>query len=153
MAALFPPAIPSGIRPLLLAALVCDRVQPGSRGFAFRTRGIRLRGLSLPWTDAVAAVMFLTIGVLALLIAYTGQSTYLPGWLEVWNRWATGIAGNVSVWLGSLPTAIQAIRLGLLALLVITALYRSWKLGPAIGQRRTSGAEPAQSQAAVKFSP
>src|SRR5712692_8020937 len=54
-------------------------------------RRIWLRGWSLPWTDAVAAVMFLTIGVLALLIAYTGQSTYLPGWLEVWNRWATGL--------------------------------------------------------------
>src|SRR5216683_3595076 len=138
--------------PLLVAVLVWDRVQPGSRGFALRTRRIRLRGLSLPWTDAVAAVMFLTIGVLALLIAYTGQSTYLPGWLEVWNRWVSGLAGNVSVWLGSLPTAIQAIALGLLALVVITALYRSWKLGPASDRRRTGGTEPAQPEVEVEVS-
>ncbi len=138
--------------PLLVAVLVWDRVHPGSRGFALRTRRIRLRGWSLPWTDAVAAVMFLTIGVLALLIAYTGQSTYLPGWLEDWNRWATGLAGNVSVWLGSLPTAIQAIALGLLALVVITALYRSWKLGPASDRRRTGGAESAQSEVEVEVS-
>ncbi len=138
--------------PLLVAVLVWDRVHPGSRGFALRTHRIRLRGWSLPWTDAVAAVMFLTIGVLALLIAYTGQSTYLPGWLEVWNRWATGLAGNASVWLGSLPTAIQAIALGLLALVVITALYRSWKLVPASDRRRTGGDEPAQSEVEVEAS-
>ena len=93
--------------------------------------------------------MFLTIGVLALLIAYTGQSTYLPGWLEVWNRWATGLAGNVSVWLGSLPIAIQAMALGLLALAVVTALYRSWKLGAAPDRRRIGGAEPAMSESEV----
>src|SRR6266852_1963215 len=138
--------------PLLVAVLVWDRVHPGSPGFALRTRRIRLGGWSLPRTDGVAAVMFFAIGVLALLIAYTGQSTYLPGWLEVWNRWATGLAGNVSVWLGSLPTAIQGIALGLLALAVITALYRSWKLGPAPDRRRTSGAEPAQSEANFKVS-
>ncbi len=138
--------------PLLVTVLVWDRVHPGSRGFALRTRRIRLRGWSLPWTDAVAAVMFLAIGIMALLIAYTGQSTYLPGWLEVWNRWATGLAGNVSVWLGSLPTAIQAIALGLLALVVITALYRSWKLGPAPDRRLTGGAEPAQSEAEFEVS-
>jgi len=138
--------------PLLVTVLVWDRVHPRSRGFALRARRIRLRGWALPWTDAVAAVMFLTIGVLALLIAYTGQSTYLPGWLEAWNRWATGLAGNVSVWLGSLPTAIQAIALGLLALVVITALYRSWKLGPASDRRRTSDAESAQSEVEVGVS-
>jgi hypothetical protein len=101
----------------------------------------------LLWTDAAAAVMFLAIGILALVIAYTGQSTYLPGWLEDWNSWVTGIAGNVSVWLGSMPTSIQAIALGLLALAVVTALYRSWKLGPAPGWPHTGGAEPAQSDA------
>jgi cytochrome c biogenesis protein CcdA len=132
--------------PLLITVLVWDRVHPGS-AFALRTRRIRLRGWALPWTDAVAAVMFLAIGILALVIAYTGQSTYLPGWLEVWNRWVSGVAGNLSVWLGSLPTALQAIALGLLALAVVTALYRSWKLSPAPGRPRTGGAELAQSEA------
>ncbi len=84
--------------PLLVAVLVWDRVHPGSPVLALRTRRIRLRGWSLPWTDAIAAAMFLIIGILALLIAYTGQSTYLPGWLEEWNQWATGLAGDVSVY-------------------------------------------------------
>jgi len=138
--------------PLLIAVLVWDRVRPGSPGFALRTRRIRIRGWSLPWTDAAAAAMFLIIGILALLIAYTGQSTYLPGWLEGWNRWSTGVAGDVSVWLGSLPIAIQAIGLGLLALAVLTAVYRSWKLGPALSQRRTGDVDAAQSEAELKAS-
>ena len=106
----------------------------------------------MPWTHAVAATMFLSIGILALVIAYTGQSTYLPGWLEGWNNWAAGLAGNMSVWLGSLPTAIQAIALGLLMLAVVTALYRSWKLGPAPGRRRMGDAEPTQAEAEFKVS-
>ena len=138
--------------PLLIAVLLWDRVHPDSRGFALRTRRIRIRGWSLPWTDAVAAVMFLIIGILALLIAYTGQSTYLPGWLEVWNHWATGLAGNFSVWLGGMPTAIQAIALGLLAMAVVTALYRSWKLGSAPRPDSTDAAEPAESEAQLKGS-
>ena len=138
--------------PLLVSVLVWDRVRPGSPAFALRTRKIRLRGWALPWTDAVAATMFLSIGILALVIAYTGQSTYLPGWLEGWNHWAAGLAGNVSVWLGSLPTAIQAIALGLLMLAVVTALYRSWKLGPAPGRRRMGDAEPTQAEAEFKVS-
>lgn len=98
--------------PLLVAVLVWDRVHPGSPAFALRTRRIRLRGWSLLWTDAVAAVMFLMIGILALVIAYTGQSTYLPGWLEAWNRWATGLAGNVSVGLGACRPLSRRLRWG-----------------------------------------
>ncbi|HEV2035287.1 MAG TPA: cytochrome c biogenesis protein CcdA [Candidatus Dormibacteraeota bacterium] len=133
--------------PLLIAVLVWDRVHPDARRFAFRTRRIRLWGWALAWTDAVAGVMFLTIGILALLIAYTGQSTYLPSWMEGWNRWATGLAGNVSVWLGSMPTAIQAIALGLLALAVVAALVRSWRVGPAPSRPRTTSTEPARTEA------
>ena len=132
--------------PLLVSVRVWDRVHPDGPGFALRTRHIRFRGWALPWTDAVATTMFLIIGILALVIAYTGQSTYLPGWLE------SSLAGNVSVWLGSLPTAIQAIALGLLALAVITALYRSWKLGPPPGRRHTGGAEPTKAEAEFKVS-
>ena len=120
--------------PLLVAVLAWDRLHPESTGFALRAHRVRFRGWSLPWTDAVAAIMFLTIGILALLIAYTGQSSYLPGWLDAWNRWATGLAGNLSVWLGNLPVVIQAVALGLMALAVLTAIYRSWKLG-AVGDR------------------
>jgi hypothetical protein len=137
--------------PLLVTVLIWDRVRPGSPGFALRTRRIRFRGWSLLWTDALAVVMFLTIGILALLIAYTGQSAYLPGWLEGWNHWATGLAGNVSVWLGSMPIPIQATALGLLALAVVTALYRSWRLGPAAGPPAAGGAEPIRPEAGLEL--
>ena len=137
--------------PLLVTVLVWDRVHPGS-AFALRTRRIRLRGWALPWTDAVAAVMFLAIGILALVIAYTGQSTYLPGWLEVWNRWVSGLAGNLAVWLGSLPVAIQATALAILALAVVTALYRSWKLGPTPSQPRISEPAAGRPEADLKVS-
>jgi hypothetical protein len=85
-----------------------------------------------------------------LLIAYTGQSTYLPDWLEVWDHWAAGFAGNVSVWLGSMPTPIQAGALGLLALAVFIALYRSWRLGPAATRPAAGGAEAIRSEAEFK---
>jgi len=138
--------------PLLVTVLVWDRLHPGSPAFALRTRRIRLRGWALPWTDAVAAVMFLAIGILALVIAYTGQSTYLPGWLEVWNRWVSGLAGNLSVWLGNLPTAIQAISIAILALAVVTALYRSWKLGPSPSQPPTGEPDAGRPEADLKVS-
>ncbi|MEP6753637.1 MAG: hypothetical protein ABI959_12910 [Candidatus Dormiibacterota bacterium] len=76
----------------------------------------------------------LAAAFLALLIAYTGQSSYRSGWLAAWNHRATGLAADLSVWLGSLPVAIQALALGALGLVVITAVYRSWKL-VAIGDR------------------
>jgi hypothetical protein len=96
--------------------------------------------------------MFLAIGILALVIAYTGQSTYLPGWLEVWNRWVSGLAGNLSVWLGNLPTAIQAIAIAILALAVVTALYRSWKLGPSPSQPPNGEPDAGLSEAELKVS-
>jgi cytochrome c biogenesis protein CcdA len=136
--------------PLIVTVLVWDRVHPGSPTFALRTRRVGLGGWSVPWTDALAAVMFLAIGILALTIAYTGQSAYLPGWLDRWNHWATGIAGNVSVWLGSMPTPIQAGALGLLALAVLIALYRSWRLGPAATRPAAGGAEAIRSEAEFK---
>ncbi len=141
------------IFPLLIAVLVWGRIRPASRSSILRVRRIRLRGLELPWTDAVAAVMFLVIGILALFIAYTGQSTYLPGWLQAWNGWATGVAGDVSVRLGQVPVIIQAVALALLGLVIATALYRSWRLGPAPARPRSAGdAEPARPEAAPKVS-
>lgn len=120
--------------PLLLAVLLWDRLRPGSAGSRLRSRHIRLLGRSVLWTDAAAAVMFFAIGVLALVIAFTGQSTYLPGWLQTWDAWATGLAGDVSVRLGQLPGIVQALALALLGLAVATALYRSWRHVPPVGQ-------------------
>ena len=116
--------------PLLVAVLVWDRISPESSGSRLRTGHIRLLGRPVLWTDALAGLMFLAIGVLALVIAFTGQSTYLPGWLQSWDDWATGIAGDVSVRLGQLPGLVQALALALLALAVAAALYRSWKRVP-----------------------
>ncbi len=139
------------VLPLLGSVLVWDRVH-AAPDFGLRTRRLRIRGWALPWTDAVAGAMFLIIGILALLIAYTGQTTYLPGWLEGWNRWATGLAGNLSVWLGSLPTAIQAIALALLGLAVFVAVYRSWKLGPTSRRPWTEIPDSTGSEAEFKVS-
>lgn len=61
----------------------------------------------LLWSDAMAAVMFLGIGGMALYIAYTGQSTYLPSWLVAWNSWATGVAADLAAGLKGVPVVAQ----------------------------------------------
>lgn len=119
--------------PLLIAVLVWARFRPESGGLRYRARHIRLLRHPVLWTDAAAAVMFLAIGIFALVIAYTGQSTYLPGWLQTWDAWATGVAGDVSISVGRLPVLVQVLTLALLALAVAGALYRSWKHAPSTG--------------------
>lgn len=115
--------------PLLLAVLFWDRVNL-SRVFGRLPKFPRLRvgGRQLPWPDAIAAAMFLTIGVLALYLAYTGQSTYLPDWLANWNRWATGVAGDLALAVRSVPIAAQAILLIALAAAIGWAVYRAWRV-------------------------
>jgi hypothetical protein len=83
-------------------------------------------GRQLPWPDAIAAAMFLTIGTLALYLAYTGQSTYLPDWLANWNRWATGVAGDLALAVRGVPVAAQAIVLIGLASAIGWAVYGAW---------------------------
>lgn len=129
--------------PLLAAVLVWDRFRPASASSRFGIRRVRLLGRPVLWTDAGAGAMFLAIGILALIIAYTGQSTYLPGWLQGWDRWATGVAGDVSVGLGQVPVIVQALALALLGLAVGAALYGSWRLGPSIDRRGPRVHEPA----------
>lgn len=138
--------------PLLVAVLVWDRIHPESAGSRLRTRRVRLLGRPLLWTDAAAAVMFLGIGILALVIAYTGQSTYLPGWLQAWDGWATGLAGDISVRLGQLPAAVQALALALLALAVTSALYRSWKRVPPKNGRGSEVSKPVAPEVRVNTS-
>jgi cytochrome c-type biogenesis protein len=111
--------------PLLLAVLVWERVAPGRPSWpglpALRVGGRRIRG-----TDAIAGLMFLAIGILALALAYTGQSTYLPDWLAAWNRWTTALAGDVAAAVRSVPIAVQAAVLLGIAALVALAVIRAW---------------------------
>ena len=73
--------------PLLIAVPFGDRLDHKRKYARFpQLPRIRLGGRRLPWSDALAAAMFLSIGGLALYIAYTGQTTYLPDWLASWNR-------------------------------------------------------------------
>jgi len=74
--------------------------------------------------------MFLSIGGLALYIAYTGQTTYLPDWLAAWNRSATNLAGDLAAGLRGLPVLAQAVALAALAAGIGWAVYRAWKAGP-----------------------
>ena len=114
--------------PLLIAVLFWDRLDL-SRVFSQLPKfpHLRVGGRQLPWPDAIAAAMFLTIGVLALFLAYTGQSTYLPDWLANWNRWATGVAGDLALAVRSVPIAAQAILLTGLAAAIGWAVYRAWR--------------------------
>ena len=117
--------------PLLIAVLFWDRLDHHRKYARFpKLPRIRLGGRRLPWSDALAAAMFLSIGGLALYIAYTGQTTYLPDWLAAWNRSATGLAGDLAAGLRGLPVIAQAAALAALATGIGWAVYRAWKAGP-----------------------
>jgi cytochrome c biogenesis protein CcdA len=124
--------------PLLVAVLFWDRLL--SRRFAWVPKVPRLRvsGRRLPWSEAVAAAMFLAISGLALYIAYTGQSTYLPDWLATWNRWASGVAGGLAMALRGVPAPLQAIGLAGLVAAVAWAVYSAWKAEPTSAGRPTA---------------
>jgi cytochrome c-type biogenesis protein len=124
--------------PLLLAVLFWDKFQLGLRmGGLPRLRRLRAGSRELPWADVMAGAMFLVIGTLALYIAYTGQSTYLPDWLTGWNRWATGVAGNLAAAFRGVPIWLQAVILTGLAIALGGALYASWVAdsGPGVQTR------------------
>jgi cytochrome c-type biogenesis protein len=113
--------------PLLLAVLFLGRFQPGIRLDGLpRLRRLQVGDRELAWADVVAGTMFSVIGALALYIAYTGQATYLPDWLTGWNRWATGVAGDLAAALRYVPVWLQAATLAGLAIAVGGALYASW---------------------------
>jgi len=114
--------------PLLIAVLFWDRFELSRRLARLpRLPGLQFGGRRLPWSEAVAAAMFLAIGGLALYIAYTGQTTYLPDWLASWNRWATGVAGDLAAGLRGVPVAIQALGLIALVAAVLWAIYQAWR--------------------------
>jgi cytochrome c-type biogenesis protein len=114
--------------PLLVAVIFWDRLQLRLSLHRFpRFPRLRVGERKLPWPEVVAGAMFLVVGGLALYIAYTGQNTYLPDWLTVWNRWATDLAGRLAVGLGRMPLWFQAALLAGLAAALGGALYASWR--------------------------
>jgi len=114
--------------PLLIAVLFWDRLELRGRFRGLpRVPRLRIGSRLLPWSDAMAAVMFLAIGGMALYIAFTGQSTYLPEWLAAWNRWATGVAGDLAAGLRGVPAVAQGAALAGLASAVGWAVYRAWR--------------------------
>ncbi len=116
--------------PLLVAVLFWDRLAPDQALRLPSLPRLHVGGRALPWSDLTAGVMFLGIGALALGIAYTGQSTYLPDWLTSWNRWATGVAGDTAVALRGVPALAQGVALAALAALIAAAVARAWRRGP-----------------------
>jgi cytochrome c biogenesis protein CcdA len=113
--------------PLLVAVLFWDRFELGTRLRPLPgIRRLRVGERELPWSDALAAGMFLAIGGLALYIAFTGQTTYLPDWLAAWNRWAGGLAGDIALALRTVPVLAQGGALAGLAAALAWAVYRSW---------------------------
>lgn len=116
--------------PLLLASLLWDRARLGDRQSVVPALPyLRLGGWALPLADLVAGGMFTAIGAVALWLAVTGQSTYTPDALAAWNRWATGVAGDVTAALRSVPVAAQALVLVLMATGIGAAIYTAWRRG------------------------
>jgi cytochrome c-type biogenesis protein len=111
--------------PLLLAAALWERLgldqrtltRLGARRFAFGAWSAKV-------TDAVAGLMFLAMGTLALYLAFSGQSTYTPDFLLAFNRWASGILADVALRLQGVPLVVQGVGLLLIAVAVIRFAWR-----------------------------
>jgi hypothetical protein len=117
--------------PLLLAALLWDRAQLESRMRVLRSLPrVRVRDWSVAVSDAVASAMFIVIGMIALGLAMTGQSTYTPDVLAGWSRWATAIGGLAAVVLRAVPMPVEALVLGVVATGIGAAVYAAWRSGP-----------------------
>jgi len=107
--------------PLFLAALLWDRLPAGVT--RWRLPALRIGGRQVRWSNLVAGVMFIAIAATALYLAVTGQMSYSPGWLTAWNRWATGVAGDLAATLRQLPVIVQGLALIILAVSLALLLY------------------------------
>ncbi|TAM56403.1 cytochrome c biogenesis protein CcdA [bacterium] len=94
--------------PLFTAALLWERLNLQQRLASRHWPRITIGGRPVLWTDAASGTIFIAMGSLALTIAITGTSTLTPDALVAWTRWATGIAGALSLALGHLPIIAQA---------------------------------------------
>ena len=113
--------------PLFLAVILWERLHLGERRlFARGAKRIAVGRVSLVWTDALAGIMFVIMGVLSSYLGITGQGTYTPGWLTAFNRWAGGQAGNLAMALRGVPIIVQALMLLALAGGIFFAVRSAW---------------------------
>ncbi|MCL4545429.1 MAG: cytochrome c biogenesis protein CcdA [Chloroflexi bacterium] len=111
--------------PLLLAAALWERLgldqhtltRLGARRLAFGAWSAKV-------TDTVAGLMFVAMGTLALYLAFTGQSTYTPDFLLVFNHWASSILADVALRLQGVPAVLQGAGLLLIAIAVVWLAWR-----------------------------
>ncbi|MGI8915313.1 MAG: cytochrome c biogenesis CcdA family protein, partial [Chloroflexota bacterium] len=110
--------------PLLLAAALWERLGLDQRTFTrLGTRTLGVGSWVIKVTDAVAGLMFLVMGLLALYLAFSGQSTYTPDFLLAFNRWASGLLADVALRLQGVPLFLQGAGL-LIAIVVIRFAWR-----------------------------
>lgn len=111
--------------PLLLAAACWERLGLDQRTLTrLGARRLVLGTLTIKITDAVAGLMFLGMGALALYLAFTGQSTYTPDFLLAFNHWASGILADVAIRLQDVPFVLQGAGLLLIAIVVIRFAWK-----------------------------
>lgn len=113
--------------PLFLATLLWDRLPARARRLTGGMTPLRFRGFAPSLSELIAGIMFLAIGVMALVLSFTGAMSYSPDWLNAWNGWATARAGDLAAALRTLPTPIQAGLLFLMALSVGLPLLGAWR--------------------------
>ncbi len=118
--------------PLVLAAAVWERLGLDLRALRRASgRRLTLGGWSAKATDVAAGVMFLALGLLALYLAFTGQSTYTPDFLLAFNRWASSLLAGVAQRLNGVPPLLQGL------VLLAVALGVGW-----LAWRRPAGQRP-----------
>ncbi len=110
--------------PLLLFAITAAR--RGERRQA-PPRHVTVFGRDLVWTDAVSGLMFVVFGGVTFLLGVSGRESVTPGPLAAWDRWVTARFGDLAMWLGKMPLALQAALLLGLALSVALPLRRVMK--------------------------
>jgi hypothetical protein len=119
------------IFPLLLSAVLWERLRLGQRGWLTRgPRYAKLMGREIALTDLASGIMFALMGGLASYLAVTGQGTFTPGWLVAFDRWAASVAGGLAGEVRHVPAAIQA------AILLVLLGGLVWTM--AAGSRRTT---------------
>lgn len=127
--------------PLLLAAILWERLKLDSGAIArVGLRRVAIGSWSAKVTDVVGGGIFLAMGVAALALAYTGQSTYTPDVLLGFNRWATSAVANVVMALNGIPLGLQA--MGLLAILG-AVVWLAWRR-PLEAARATAFADQSE---------
>lgn len=116
--------------PLLVIALVWEigKLEDKWRG-TFKMRKINVLGRTLGWTDLAAGSIFSLMGLLAIGLAASGQSTLTPPWLGTWNIWTRDLAGSLTMMVNDVPGWVQLGVLLAVALVVTASFFMTRKRG------------------------